>query len=153
MSSLISDAEKAAMEALLSDVADTFARPLTIIRQANEVVIYNNPDNSFIYQNTPFNTETIVTPVTGVFNGRIWYERRQPLDLLSSLGGIRGTDQLDVRVQEGYARLKLPPSGAAFMNGAERVQFDGNSFTIDSTPRPHGLFTPQYYTYWLKRTN
>ena len=141
------------MEAILVDVADTFARPLTLVRQAKEVVVYNNPDHSFIYQQTPFNTDPTITPVTGVFNGRIWYERRQPLDLLSSLGGQRGTDQLDVRVQEGYARLKLPPSGASFMAGAERVQFDGNTFTIDSTPRPHGLFTPQYYTYWLKRTN
>lgn len=153
MSSLLTDVEKAAAEAAIRDVADTFARPLVIIRQANEVVISNNPNHTSIFDRTPFNSTTQVTPVTGVFMGRIGYEHEQPLGFMLGIKERQGGDQVNVTQNQGIVRVKLDPSGASFINGAQRVQFDGNTFTIDSAPRPHGLFTPQYYTFNLKRTN
>lgn len=153
MTSLLTAAEKAQCEAAIASVADTFSRPLVIVRMAEQIVISDSPAHSFIWPQAPANTPTNVIPVTGVYQGRIWYERRQPLDLLNSTQASRiGSDQINVQVQDGTARLKLDPAGATFIAGAERVQFDGNTFTIESTARPHGVFTPQYYTYWLKRT-
>lgn len=152
MASLLTNAEKAQCEAAIQSVADTFSRPLVIVRMAEQIVISDVPTHSFIWPQAPANTPTTVIPVTGVYQGRIWYERRQTLSLLSSTQNKAGTDQLSIQAQDGTARLKLDASGAAFIAGAQRVQFDGNTFTIESTARPHGVFTPQYYTFWLKRT-
>lgn len=155
MSSLFNATEKAELDALINDVSDTFARPLVLIKSAEQVVVSDNPNHSFVFSQAPTNSVTEVTPITGYFSGRIWYEQRQPTDFLKAfgVGQSRGGDQLPNHLNNGMARLKLEPSGAAFMADTKRVQFDGFTFTIESTPRPHGLFTPKFYTYWLKQTN
>ena len=37
-----------------------------------------------------------------------------------------------------------------YLKGTKRAEFDGRVFTMTSDERAHGLFTPQYYTFYLK---
>jgi hypothetical protein len=50
-------------------------------------------------------------------------------------------------------RLKLDVSGSAYLADAKNVVFDGTMFEKATSKRPHGLFTGQYYTYFLKKVN
>lgn len=152
MSSLFTNTEKSLLEDQMNYMHDSFMRPIVIYRKNNEVVIYENPQHDFIYQTAPTNTLTVNVPVSGVFNARILYGQKQILDNFNSIGG-RGQDQINIRKDDGTVRIKLDVTGAAFLEGAERITFDNMIFTIDGGKRPHGLFTPQYYTFTLKKQN
>jgi hypothetical protein len=69
--------------------------------------------------------------------------------------GIRklGGDQVNLRKEEGQVRIKLDPTGASYLFDAKRVTFDGEVFTIGTSKRPHGLFTPHFYDFWLQKEN
>ena len=153
MSSIFTLDQKASLESIMSLISDTFMRPIMIWRKKNEVVISENPSHDFIYAKAPINTQTVDVPVSGIFNARILYGQKQTLDYFDSTRMRNGADQLNIRLDDGSVRLKLDPTGAAFIEGCQRITFDNMVFTIDGGKRPHGLFTPQYYTYVLKKQN
>lgn len=152
MPSFLTPSEKAALEQQITNIHETFARPLFIFKLANETVITENPEHSYVFDAGP--TQSVTTQViqSGMFSGRILYEKKQPIGLFESLrGGSRGTDQVYMGRDEGLVRLKLDPTGSAFMADATRVRFDDTIFQIDTSPRPHGLFNPKWTTFYLKR--
>jgi len=132
------------------NLAATFGRPLTIYRTAQENVLVENPDNNYLYAEAPFNTETTKVVMSGVFTGRILYGKRETLVPFANAGG-GGAAQNNIRLSEGEARLKLDPTGAAFIEGCDRVKFDNTIFDVITTPRPHGLFDPKFKTFYLKK--
>lgn len=152
---LLTTAQKVYLGDQLNAIHDTFARPLVIIRQAQQISVSENPTHNFIFDSGPDNTNnttTTNTPVTGVFNGRILYDKKQVLNFFGSARGNK-EDAVVVKLTDGEVRIKLDPTGQAFIAGATRVSFDGTVFEIDTSPRPHGLFITQFYTYRLKRLN
>ena len=122
-------------------------------KRADQVVISNEPTHNFLWDQAPSNSTTEATLVSGVFQARILYGSDQKRDQFDSATNNNSVAQNTANVEMGTVRLKLDPTGSAFIQGAERITFDGDIFEVTSSKRPHGLFTPQYFTYFLKKLN
>ncbi len=146
-SSLIPAADKLSLNNVFNDVHSTFGRPITIYQSAQEVVLVTNPDNNFLYQQAPMNSLTSTVIQSGVYLARVLHGKRE--NLVPFAGG--GLAQNQIRLAEGEVRIKLDPTGASYLAGAERFQLDDTMFNIDTTPRPHGLFDPNFKTYYGKK--
>ena len=137
-------------------IHDTFARPIFIFRQSENIIITTNPSNNSLFSNAPFNDQVQNVAVSGIFNARILYKDMEPLGEYEPFG-IRklGGDQVNLRKEEGMVRIKLDPTGASYLFDAQRVQFDGTIFSIRTSKRPHGLFAnpPRFYDFYLQKEN
>ncbi len=153
MADLFSPSQKAAFEQTQRDIHDTFARPITIFKNSQKTVIFSNPDHNFIFDAGPNQTVTEDVIVSGTFNARILYKPDQKDEMFKGGDGNLNQTQNFQEMQLGEVRLKLDITGRNFLLDAKRVEFDGEIFNITSAQRPHGLFTPQFYNFYLTRLN
>ena len=144
--SLISASDKNSLNNVFNSMHATFGRPITIYQSATETVLVTNADNNFLYQQAPMNSITSTVIQSGVYLARILWGKKE--DLVPFAGG--GLTQNQIRLQEGHARIKIDPTGAAYIANAERIVFDNYTMMIDASPRPHGLFDPNFRTLYLK---
>lgn len=146
MASLLSDAEKAALESVMSDLHDTFKRALVIFKDGEQTVISTDPNYNFAYGfNNGISTNVEFTPIQQTFSGRVLYGK--PDATMLSNPSIDA--QLRLEMMNSTVRIKLDQDGRDFLVDAKRVEFDGNRFKVLGDPRPHGLFAPQFYTFFL----
>ena len=150
--SYLTDAQKDSYGNQFYNLHATFARPVTIYRTAQENILVENPDNNYLYAEAPFNTTTTKVVQSGVFGARILYGKKEALNSFASANGSQGgASQNNIRLSEGEVRFKLDPTGAAFIKDCARVTCDGTIFDVITDKRPHGLFTPKFETYYLKK--
>lgn len=154
MASIISSGAKNLYESQFNIIHDTFARPISIYRQSENIIINTNVANNSLFYGAPFNDQVQSIAVSGIFNARVLYDKKELLGMFEPFG-IRklGGDQINLRKEESIVRIKLDPTGASYLFDAKRVTFDGEVFTIRSSQRPHGLFTPHFYDFWLQKEN
>lgn len=153
MSSLISPQEKTCLAANFFNIADTFSRPVTFFKTAQEVVISTSSENNLYFPGAPDNDVIQEVIQSGVFAARIKYDPKEVLTLFGGAQEGNGADQITAKIQNGWVRLKLDATGAAFMANTTRARFDGDIFEVMTSKRPHGLFDPQFETYYLKKLN
>lgn len=146
----LTNAQKEPLNNEFNNLHATFARPIVIFKTAQETVVYTNPENNYLFQQAPFNSETTTIIQSGIINARILYAKKENLALFS-VDSTRSDTQNNLFLSEGDVRLKLDPTGAAFLAGCERVTFDGTIFNVVTDKRPHGLFTPNFETFFLKK--
>ena len=150
MSSLISDSEKNLLQKAFDSVHDTFARPIYYFKEAQTVVLQTSPSFNSIYGQNNLKTETIKKVVqSGSFNARITYDTDKTNSYISD---PEIDSQLKLRMPDGYVRIKVDSSGYNTIKETKRVIFDDRTFSIESDVRPHGLFKPSYYTFFLLPT-
>lgn len=152
MASFLSDSEKDSLGLPFFDLHDTFARPITIWKTAQQIVIVSNPSYNFLFPSRQ-SEEIQEVPVSGVFMARIKYGDKQTKSQFESLDSNKISDQINVELEDGMVRIKLDETGAAFIEGAQRVTLDGQIFMVETSPRPHGLFDPKFKTFYLKKSN
>ncbi len=154
MGSYLTPAEENSFRNEFNNLHDTYARPIVIFQTAKGVVVATNPQHNYLFDSAPTNSIEQEIVVSGAFNARILYGKRQLLTNFGSVARNGAADQVGPRMDEGDVRLKLDPTGAAFMGGVQRVTFDGNLFDVITTPRPHSLIgTPNFYDFFLKKIN
>lgn len=147
-------AEKLEFSNLFNDLHQTFAYPIYAFKQRNELVITDNPNHSYVWDDAPTNTQTVSTLVSGTFNARVLYSNKQNKNFISTRQRDKGEDQIGAEIFEGDVRLKLDPTGAAFIADAQRITFNDALFEVSSEPRHHGLFGPnKWQTFYLKKVN
>jgi len=157
----LSDAEKQSYQQDLANIHDIFVRPFTVFRQAERVVMSENPNFVFPYGDNQENTSSSGYVIqSGVIDARIWYMpgiagNKELLETSSSDRefSARGEPQIRFRNDKNYVRLKLNCSGYDFINGAKTVQIDDNNFNFFTAYRRHGLFTPEFWTVWLEQNS
>jgi hypothetical protein len=147
MGNLISDSDKQALQNAFNDVHDTFARPIYYFKEAKTVVLSTNPSYNPIYQQNSFQKSTVkkVTQ-SGSFSARIKYDTDKSEGTVSS---HEIDSQLKLRVPDGYVRIKVDEDGYNYLKTTKRLDFDGRRFSVESDVRPHGLFKPSFYTFFL----
>ena len=147
MGSLISDILKSSMESAMDDVHDTFARDLVCIKEANKVILSTDPNYNYLYKNVRGSVSSVQRKINQkTIKARILYIGRQQEDLFDA----QTSAQLKVEKVAGEVRIKVGKADYDYLKGTKRAEFDGRIFTMTSDERPHGLFTPQYYTFYLK---
>lgn len=133
---------------------DTFGRDIVMYKTAQQVTISTNPKNDYIWESAPTNDVVQSIPVSGVFKARIRYGTNQGRMQMNTTTQGKGSDQLNIELEVGDVRLKLDATGAAFIQDAVRVVFDGTVFNVETPKRPHGILNnSQFYDFTLKRLN
>lgn len=151
--SFLTDSQEDALGNVFFKLHATFARPIVIWKTAKHTVVLSNPANSYIFDQAPFNDTTQTVQVSGTFQARILYGKKQDLDQFSTVRTDKASDQINIRNEEGSVRIQVDATGAAYLFDAKQVTFDGEIFDIDTTQRPHGLFAPKFYTFYLTKLN
>ena len=148
MASLISDSEKTTLHNVMDDQADTFSRPVTIVK--DPVVTIPTPSSSFnsIYGNAGATTPITYTEQSSTVQARIQYGSQMDEDYFTS---SKSPNQIKVDIPEGLVRMKIKASDYATVSEAKRVEFDDQKFSIYSDFRGHGLFDTKFYTVMLKK--
>ncbi len=153
MGSLLTNSEKQDLQNAFNNIHDTFARPIFYFQEAKTVVLNTVPSYNPIYgQAGPQATtkQTIKNVIqSGQFSARITYDTDRAEAYLSS---PEIDSQLKLRLPDGYVRIKVDESGHNIIQKTKRVVFDGRRFSVESDVRPHGLFLPTYYTFFLLPT-
>jgi hypothetical protein len=71
--SLLSASEKEQLNQVIDDVHETFARTITVYKEASEVVIITDPNFNPLYNTAGQTTSIINTPIYKQFKARIHY--------------------------------------------------------------------------------
>jgi len=145
--SLISTSERAALNSVIDDIHETFARNITVYKEASKVVIITDPNFNPLYDTGEGTTSYVNTPVFKVFKARIQYE--------DDIGKRYWSDanmqsQIKVDAIVGTVRLKISAEDYDYIKDAKRFDVDGKRYVLNSSFRPHGLFDNKYYTLYLK---
>lgn len=154
MESLFSDAEKAALVNDFQSVVQTFLRPLTIYQEATKTVIVSNPNYNPYQSYNQNNTQVLNTPNPIVISGRILYDKNQEWSFVKPFAG-RGAGEGSLKVKDQTTRsvrVKVDYSGYMLLKDAKQYEIDGYLFANESIARPHGLFTPDSYTFYFVRS-
>ena len=146
MASLISDTNKADLQSTIMDVWDTFKRPIIIYKEPEKVIISTNPNYSRFGDNSQNQYNPPVTPQPITVYATILHEKRQRLTYIDA-----ANSQIKVKNDEGQVRIKVDSTGYNVMVGAKNIELDGFQYRVNSSPRPHGLFTPSLWTFFLER--
>jgi len=147
MASLISDSEKTTLNNVMDDQADTFSRPVTVIK--DPVVTVPTASSSFnsIYGNAGATTPITYTEQSSTVQVRIQYGSMGEDYFTAS----KSPNQIKVDIPEGLVRMKIKASDYSSVSEAKRIKFDNQEFSVYSDFRGHGLFDTQFYTVMLKK--
>lgn len=145
--SLLSSSEKEALELVMDDIHETFAREVTVFKEASHVVVITDPSFNPLYRTAGQTTSIINTPISRTFKARIKYE-----DDIGKRYWNEGAlnSQVALEATIGTVRLKISAQDYDFIQDAKRFDVDGKRYLLISTFKPHGLFNTKYYTLYLK---
>lgn len=147
MGSLISNSDKEAFESVFDDIHDTFARDIKFIKEAQRVILSTDPNYNYLYKNVRGGVTSVERKIVeATFKARILYVGRQNEGMFD--GEVNA--QIKVEKHVGEVRIKVDKEGYGYLKEAKRCEFDGRKFSIISDEMPHGLFSPKYYTFYLK---
>ena len=154
MPSLISDAEKQVYESARQDIFDTFSRPFVCYKTPEKIIISSDTNYKFSYSNPDGEGDSDYVeyvPESRIFQACIAYGK----DLEQLSANKLGKEGEDIRLtlKDGTIRLKVIKEDWDFLQDAIDYEFDGNHFEKIRVPRPHGLFTPKYYSLTLTFKN
>ena len=151
MASFFDEIEKANLEKYIDDIHDTFARDVYYFKEAKNIVLKTSQTFNPIYgQNNPTFTNIKKVSQSGVFKARIKYDTDKSESLLAS---PEIDSPLKIRHPDGLVRIKVNQEGKEILGKTKRLEFDGRRFSVESDVRPHGLFSPKYFTYFLIPTD
>ncbi len=150
--SYLTQAQKDSYNNEFNNLHATFGTPITIYKTAQETVLVTNEANNYLFQSAPDNSVTTTITQSGVYLARIKYGTRENLTPFNTVQRGNSAEQNMIKLSEGEVRIKLDPTGAAFLAGCQRVQFDNTIFDVETDPRYHGLVgVRNFQTFFLKK--
>ena len=148
--SFITDEEKADLDSVMNEVHATFAKTIFAHSDGELTVLSYDPDYSSVYGSpTPSESSgaTTVAPIETEFQGRILFADKMDLKIMDVGDG----NSLKLRTMDGEVRVKVDAVGKAVLEKAKKVEISNELYQFDTGPRPHGLFSFNFYTYYLRR--
>jgi hypothetical protein len=145
--SLLSTSEKEQLNAAFDDIHETFAREITVYKEASQIVIITDPNFNPLYNTAGQTTSYVNTPIYRTFKARIFYNDDFTKDYWTE-SKVEG--QFKMQTVTGSVRIKLRAIDYDFIKEGIRFDIDGKRFVLISSLRPHGLIGVQYYTIYLK---
>ena len=144
---LISASERVALNAAMEDIHETFAREITVFKEASQIVIITDPSFNPLYNTAGQTTSYVNTPVYKTFKVRIQYNDDIGKKYWSESGLA---SQIKLEAVVGSVRIKIKSEDYEYIKDGRRFDVDGKRFVLNSTFKPHGLFDNQFYTLYLK---
>ena len=148
MADLFTSSEKSDLESIFDDLHDTFGRNLIAYKESKKTILSTNADYNFLYNNVRGGaTQTIKNVIQyTTIKARILYEDKQR----ETLYDREANAQIKVDRPVGNVRIKVDYDGYLYLKDSKRIELDGKTFVFDSDVRPFGLFSPKYYTFYLR---
>ena len=147
MASLLTAAEKATCNNAMDDLHDTFARDVTVFKDATVTVSSPSQSYNTIYGNAGATTPITYTPQSSTVSARLLYGKNYTDDYFAS---SQSQSQLKIFLPEGEVRMIIKAADYSTLVEAKRIQFDNQKFAINSDFRAHGVFGVKFYTLYLK---
>ena len=149
MASLLTDAEKTAINSALADVHDTFARDIYVyVKEASSVPaelnynpLYGRTKNTASLPSS----DNVLTKYT--FAARIFYNNRQPEEIVDA------NAQMNLLASDGKIRIKVQSDAHEKIKICSRIEVDGELYVVDGDPKIIGPFDSQFFSIYLKREN
>lgn len=149
MASFLNSSEKAALESVMQDVHDTFARTIYAYKEAKKVIVSTDPNFNYLYNNVKGVKKTISSTQFKAIQARVLYMDRQKE--VSFDGDVNSLTKIYHDV--GEVRIKVDSTGHDYFRDAKRVEIDGRLMFKITDVKKHGLFSPKFFTYYLKATD
>ena len=131
----------------MDDLHDTFARDVTVYKDATVTVSSASQSYNTIYGNAGATTPITYTPQSSTVSARLLYGKNYTEDYFAS---SQSQSQLKIFLPEGKVRMIIKAADYSTLSEAKRIQFDNQKFAIDSDFRAHGVFGVKFYTLYLK---
>jgi hypothetical protein len=148
MPSLLTDAEKSAINSALSNVHDTFARNIFIyVKEASVVPAELNFNPLYGRNKNAAKISSEITLTKYTFPARIYYKNEQKEDILD------GNGQMNLVGSEGQIRVKIKADAYEKLKICSKIEVDDQLFVIDGDAKIIGPFDTQFYSIFLKREN
>ena len=148
MASLLTDAEKSAVNSALSDVHDTFARTIYVyVEEASSVPAELNFNPLYGRNKNVAKISSATTLSRHSFSARIFYKNEQKEDI------IDGNAQMNLVGSEGQVRIKVKSDAYEKIKICSKIEVDDELFVVDGDAKVIGPFDTQFYSIFLKREN
>ncbi len=139
----------------IRDLADTlhttFARTITVYRNATKRVIVTTDTWNSLYGRTNTGSDSNIeyTIDSQTFSARIYYDDMDTAYLNDGGRTEQAGSQNKVLVADGTVRIVVQEAAYNYLVEARRVEFNGKKFIIESDGEPRGLTENQFYTFVL----
>jgi hypothetical protein len=147
MPSLINQTMQQVVNKAFSNLHDTFARQITVYKNAKRVAIASSPQFNSIYGSSGATKNFEYETVSQTFQARIYYLKMEEEYFTNK--SQESSSQAKIIMPYGSVKIVVDPEGYAFVKEARKVEFDGITFSIKSDGMPIGLFDNQYYEFFL----
>jgi hypothetical protein len=147
MPSLINQKLMNMVEKKLGDLHDTFSREITVYKNAKRIAISSSSQFNAIYGSSGSTNNLEYENVTKTFLARIYYIKMDE-EFFSNESNGNGS-QSKIIMPSGSVKIVVDPEGFLFIKEARKVEFDGKTFSIRTDGNPIGLFSNQYYEFFL----
>jgi hypothetical protein len=147
MPSLIGSARMSKVNRLFNNLHDTFAREITVYKNAKRVAIASSPQFNAVYGSAGASNTFEYQTVSQTFSARIYYIKMD--QEFFSNNSNNSDSQNKIIMPQGSVKIVVDPAGYEFVKEARKVEFDGITFAIKSDGEPIGLFENQYYEFYL----
>ena len=151
MAGFLSTDQITKVQNLADTLHTTFARTITVYKNAKKTVIASNSSWSALYGRTNTGSTSAVeyTTVSQAFEARIYYDDMDTSYLTDDGPSEQAGTQNKVVVPNGTVRIVVKEPAYDYLSEARRVEFDGTKFTIESDGQPRGFTSNQFYTFIL----
>jgi hypothetical protein len=155
MAGFLSDDQITKVRNLADTLHSTFARTITVYKNAKKTLIASNSSWNSLYRrtNTGSNSSVEYTEVSQSFTARIYYKDMDSSYLTDDGPSQQAGSQNKVVVPAGTVEITVKEDAYNYLSEARRVEFDGQKFIIESDGQPRGLTSNQFYTFTLSPTD
>jgi len=138
------------INSLADTLHTTFARTITVYKNAKKTLIASTPAWNSLYRrtNTGSNSSVEYTTISDTFSARIYYKDMEK-DFLAAADTEQAGTQNKVILPDGSVEIVVKEAGYNYIREARRVYFDGRYFAIKSDGKPSGLVDNQFFTFLL----
>jgi hypothetical protein len=136
---------------LASTLHTTFARTITVYKNAKKTLIASDSAWNALYGRTNTGSDSSVeyTTVSETFEARIYYDDMDTEYLTDDGPSEQAGTQNKVVVPDGTVRIVVKEDAYNYLGEARRVEFDGTKFIIESDGQPRGFTSNQFFTFVL----
>lgn len=147
MPSLINQKLMDRVSSKFADLHDTFSREITVYKNAKRIAIASSPSFNAIYGTSGATNTSEYQTVSATFLARVYYLKMD--EEFFSNKSLEADSQAKIIMPNGSVKIVVDPQGYLFIKEARKVEFDGITFSIRSDGNPMGLFSNQYYEFFL----
>lgn len=130
-----------------ADLHDTFAREITVYKNAKRIAIASSQNFNAIYGSSGATNNLEYKTVVKTFSAKVYYLKMDEEFFENSSKG--SGSQNKIVMPNGSVKIVVDPEGFLFIKEARKVEFDGITFAIRSDGNPIGLFGNNYYEFFL----